>query len=547
MRISRYLLTAVLLFSMSSLGENAETVKVRGRGTGMSKMEALKDAYRDAVEQAVGLYVDAEQMVRQEELVKDQILTQSNAYIEKYEIAKEAKSENGLFQITILANVRNRALARRIMDVMPTYRASLASHSKDLHAKIVTDLKATDDAVSIVRNELAELSPLKHLLKVKLMSYSPVPESVEGNPNSVRLWYPVKVEVDENRYYNDFMPRWLRILDQIKTAPVQKLSMSENAAYAKAYDETVVKEYGIGRTGRKGIMTRNDRPNNINTCEYRGDKVHFYYADNQLWSLGMALNEEYLGIGFWNLHIGDSDYVLHGCKLVNTACLGAFNRADLYDSDKPQNKLINRFFASSRNSSSMVGQIAEDCDFTIGVVKNANKNELIGFLYKIPPECINEICVWQNRMAFGDIDHGPHGGLFVAHRWTSAPEVSYKLSFLNGTDDEIASTIFPLRNIELTNLGCVLLEEPDRRDHLYVGGKYLWLITPLVGSMAKGFVKWVYVDMSKDEVAKIADATISVENQSSQDKANNTRRSSDEKDNACSLHSRRSRRACPGK
>ena len=44
-----------------------ETVKVPGRGVGTDKDTALKDAYRDAIERAVGLYVDAEQMAKNDE------------------------------------------------------------------------------------------------------------------------------------------------------------------------------------------------------------------------------------------------------------------------------------------------------------------------------------------------------------------------------------------------------------------------------------------------------------------------------------------------
>jgi len=66
---------AGMLAATLALADNGEIVKVRGRGVGADKTEALKDAYRDAVERAVGLYVDAEQMMKNEELVKDQILT----------------------------------------------------------------------------------------------------------------------------------------------------------------------------------------------------------------------------------------------------------------------------------------------------------------------------------------------------------------------------------------------------------------------------------------------------------------------------------------
>ena len=65
---------SILAVTMGSFAHEDEIVKVVGRGIGVDKTEALKDAYRDAVERAVGLYVDAEQMVQNEDLVKDQIL-----------------------------------------------------------------------------------------------------------------------------------------------------------------------------------------------------------------------------------------------------------------------------------------------------------------------------------------------------------------------------------------------------------------------------------------------------------------------------------------
>ena len=96
----------VAMAMLAAFADDVEIVKVKGQGVGADKAEALKDAYRDAVERAVGLYVDAEQMMKNEKLVTDQILTQSNAYIEKYNIVVEAKKPNGLVAITILANVR---------------------------------------------------------------------------------------------------------------------------------------------------------------------------------------------------------------------------------------------------------------------------------------------------------------------------------------------------------------------------------------------------------------------------------------------------------
>ena len=46
---------AGLLAASFAIAQDVEIVKVKGRGVGTDKTEALKDAYRDAVERAVGM------------------------------------------------------------------------------------------------------------------------------------------------------------------------------------------------------------------------------------------------------------------------------------------------------------------------------------------------------------------------------------------------------------------------------------------------------------------------------------------------------------
>ena len=175
--------------------DDTEVVKVKGRGVGTDKTEALKDAYRDAVERAVGLYVDAEQMMKNEELVKDQILTQSNAYIEKYKIASENKSANGLVTVNILAEVRKTALTRKLSDVMPTVTVDVATASRNAHAQAVTEAKMQDDALALMKNELKGFDPVRQLMTVSLVSPKPEIEKIKGDADNIRLWYAVDVKV----------------------------------------------------------------------------------------------------------------------------------------------------------------------------------------------------------------------------------------------------------------------------------------------------------------------------------------------------------------
>lgn len=434
--MKQHILIAILLIAISGFCENVETVKVHGKGIGVTKIEALKDAYRDAVERAVGLYVDAEQMVKNEDLVKDQILTQSNAYIANYKIAKEKTSTDGLTTVIIIADVCKCDLTKKIRDVIPAKTIDLSDVSKNLHAQIVTDFKASDDAVSIIKNELKDLQPLKQLMSVTLGTTKPVVESVKEDSSLVRLWYPIKVEVDVNKYYKEFAPRWSRILEQIKIGSARRLDLNNNSAYVKAYKDAVAKRYGTARKNRIGVMTR---------CEEARKPKSASAGVLEEW--GIALNEEYQGMVFLDTRILGKEYVLHG--------FGSRSYVDgLNDTEfDAKGRIVERVFAEGSSSLSLQKQIDGGCNFCVGIVTAARGKTLYGNVYKIPQKCIDEIVEWQHRIVC-NTDEG------YKYR-ESAPEVEYELKFADLGGNEVAIQSFSFRNLEVMNIGCVLLENTE--------------------------------------------------------------------------------------
>lgn len=469
----------VAMAMLAAFADDVEIVQVKGRGVGTDKTEALKDAYRDAVEHAVGLYVDAEQMMKNEKLVTDQILTQSNAYIEKYNIVVEAKKPNGHVAITILANVRKRDLAKKINDVMPSQSKDVASENQNLYAQIVTDFKANEDALSIVKNEFKDFSPVKQLMKASLGSITPIPETIDEDPSLVRLWYPIKIEVDKDKYYKEFAPRWSRILDQIKTSRTKRLDLRNNLKYVKAYNNSINKKFGMTRKNRSGIMTRCDEKRDLDLASF----------DN-LMKWGVALNEEYHGVMFFDTQVYGKKYLLGG--LENWA-------SEVFDSDGPEDfgGVIRRYHRYKECVHEYF-VMPEDCSFIIGLVTAEKGTTLSGRLYKIPYECVKEIVAWQKRL----VGEGKYNW------YRDAATTSFELNFTDASGEEVAGGSFMVRNYDVLNFGCVLLEDPDNHGN---GGKRLLLITPLVGGFAKRYVKWISVDVPQDDVAKIATAIVSVE------------------------------------
>jgi len=140
MKIKSWICLTMTLIVGIAFAEDRDLVSVKGTGTGITEPEALKDAYRDAVETAVGLYVDAEQMVKNDEIVEDKILTQSNAYIESYDVLKKSTA-NGVCTIKILAKVKTKALTKKLSSTMKTQTVEVGSELQNLYANEVTKKK----------------------------------------------------------------------------------------------------------------------------------------------------------------------------------------------------------------------------------------------------------------------------------------------------------------------------------------------------------------------------------------------------------------------
>lgn len=71
---------------------------------GIARDNALRDAQRKAVEQAVGMMVASETLVENFQVLKDSIYSKSQGYIQRYDIVKEG-AQKDLYSVTISATV----------------------------------------------------------------------------------------------------------------------------------------------------------------------------------------------------------------------------------------------------------------------------------------------------------------------------------------------------------------------------------------------------------------------------------------------------------
>lgn len=109
------ILVGVLLFSMSAAAapsEQMETVVVNGIGTDLDK--AKYNAARNALEQVIGTFISTESIIKNDKLIKDEVLAHSSGFLKEMAILGSERTQDGLIQVKIKAIVVSSKLKTRI-------------------------------------------------------------------------------------------------------------------------------------------------------------------------------------------------------------------------------------------------------------------------------------------------------------------------------------------------------------------------------------------------------------------------------------------------
>ncbi len=141
-----------MIFGANSFAED-KTIQAEGVSS-ISKGDAIRQAQRSAVEEAVGIFIQSQTEVENFELKKDKIFSRTEGYIKRFSVLKESKS-GGLFKIVIDATVS----LDKIKDDLIAMKILLASmeHPK-LMVLIEEDYKRMENlGMGIASTEMASL------------------------------------------------------------------------------------------------------------------------------------------------------------------------------------------------------------------------------------------------------------------------------------------------------------------------------------------------------------------------------------------------------
>jgi hypothetical protein len=179
------------------------TETVISEGVGKTAEDALRDAFRGAVRQVVGAVVDAETLVKNDQIISDQVLTYSDGFIQTYQ-ELNSQEDGGLFRKRIAAQVVRRSVVARLQGMSVTVKPI---EGKDLAAAVVTRQEARENAAALLQRCLADLP--------KVLVATPRPTTAADYDEGARLLrVDISIQADAEKYAA-FLQRLTGLLDRI--------------------------------------------------------------------------------------------------------------------------------------------------------------------------------------------------------------------------------------------------------------------------------------------------------------------------------------------
>ena len=384
---------------------------------------------------------------------------------------------------------------------MPTQTFQLGNEGAQIHAQEVTQKKRVGDAVALLENVLRDVNPVKQLVKMSLAETRMLRKTVVGRVSDKKgmkeneaSFYKFKFELDTQKYYHEFLPPLLEVLDQIA------LSEPQAVRFSGAFNGT------SGGSSKRDRASRGRRGDD--NGRYLAGEWDCMYIDHP------AIKEEgkrrYLG-----LRINSAGQVLAmvHCDVVvlrGTKDEWSLSTPSLADTawkawtgmncwmDRLINEKDRRWAMSTAEDF-----VNKDDGFQVVVITEMNENKTVakGKSYRLPMECAKTIIDWQAKML---------GEMLNTHS-EDAVGTHYTIVFKDANGSEIYSQPCEIKNALLTNtmVGSGPMFTPRQQQRRF--GRtygYGWYVTPMIHTDAQSLQGWIGFDIPLDDLPKIRAVTI---------------------------------------
>lgn len=158
-------------------------------GSGATASAALEDALRNAVRQAVGVYVDSETLTDKDEIVSDKVLTASDAFVVRYTELSRSTAD-GLVTIEVSADIESGKLMENLRAAQVQ---TLDLSGADLVASALTRKESRDNAAELLYRRFCELP---NVLDADVLPLNPL----DYDASKQLLTVTYTLETDRDKY-----------------------------------------------------------------------------------------------------------------------------------------------------------------------------------------------------------------------------------------------------------------------------------------------------------------------------------------------------------
>jgi len=211
----------------ASAGKGVPTMQeVEATGAGATEDEAFKQAVVDAVRQVVGTLVSAENVINNDRVIKDEVLTLSDGFVEKVLSQAKVKLDDGTWQAKLKCIVRKGQLFGKLQKAnVPTIKFDGVS----MFADVVSQSNFRGDANKILAKAVREFfRGYPSMYKYECEK----PKIVHAGDQTTKVEIAFRCMVDEERYYETLLPP---LRDALKHAAKEVITMPP-CDYARVYN-----------------------------------------------------------------------------------------------------------------------------------------------------------------------------------------------------------------------------------------------------------------------------------------------------------------------
>ena len=247
---------------ISEFHSNKKIEKVIVTGIGINQDKAIRNASKTAVQQVVGMYVVSDVIMKNSQLIKDEVLSTSNGFVKSFKVLNKRQDEDGLFEIEAEVEVEINKLTKRLGDLNVALKYvgtdSLKAISFDKFASSKDFKKMAEKVI---------FEPLKDnkIWELKIVDFKHIDENSDyRKPSSTRyddlLPFMLSIKASASKEYYNSVMQFIEKNSQ-EEVYVKKTSRTKQVIRFENLQLTNTNTYGVKSSIRKVYMT--DKKMNI--------------------------------------------------------------------------------------------------------------------------------------------------------------------------------------------------------------------------------------------------------------------------------------------